>query len=315
MAEKQAKVQMCNLSKEDREELEKKYKVSETSIDKDAKTLVIKLDGGLWRNIAFTGMISAVAQKRPVKVVCSRPLAFWWNPYIKSVHGLGDRRLFQDVIRGNDYIEIEPYTQPEFFNDWVNWLEVVRKQLGLENIYYPEMYLAEREKTAYKLEWSPVLFQPFWSTMDINGSDKSYRSIPVAQAQYMVEQLNKKWYTVYTCESEKQPELRWVNTLRKITDLRYLTCLASKYPVIWCDSCMHHASVAFGKRPTVLRAGTDSWRFGYDEKENNYRMTDKPYEYVPMRVHINDFDFDNINQWTNDMSIERIDEILSKFQW
>ena len=75
---------------------------------KPEKTLVIKIDWWLWRNIAMTWLISAVAKKRKVKVIASRPLAFWWNPFIESVHGLGDRRLFQDVIRWNDYIEIEP---------------------------------------------------------------------------------------------------------------------------------------------------------------------------------------------------------------
>ena len=277
----------------------------------EQKTLVIKLDWWLWRNIAMTWLITAVAKQRPVKVICSRPLAFWWNPYIKSVHWLGDRRLFQDVIRWNDYIEIEPYTNPRFFNDWINRLEVVREQLLLDKVYYPEMYLAEWEKKAYKLQWNAILFQPFWSTMDLNWSDKSYRSIPVEKAQYIAEQLIKKWYTVYTCESEKQPELRWVNTLRKITDLRYLVWLTAKYKVIWCDSCLHHASVWFNQRPVVLRAWTDSWRFWYDEKEDNYREFDMK-AYTPMRLPMNDFDFDNSNQWTNDFSIEFIDKILSK---
>ncbi len=279
---------------------------------KNQKTLVIKLDWWLWRNIAMTWLISAVAKQRPVKVICSRPLAFWWNPFIKSVHGLGDRRLFQDVIKWNDYIEIEPYTDPKFFNDGMNWLEVVRLQLWLDKIYYPEMHLADREEKTYKLDGiKPILFQPFWSTMDINWADKSYRSIPVAQAQYIAEQLIKKGYTVYTCESEKQPELRWVNTLRKVTDLRYMVWLCSKYPVIWCDSCLHHASVWFWKHPIVLRAWTDAERFGYEWKEDNYR--EFPMKaYTPMRLPMNDFDFDNSNQWTNEFSIEFIDKILEK---
>lgn len=276
------------------------------------KTLVIKLDWWLWRNIAMTWLISAVAKQRDVKVICSRPLAFWWNPFIKSVHGLGDRRLFQDVIRWNDYIEIEPYTDPKFFNDGMNWLEVVRLQLWLDKIYYPEMHLADREKKAYKLDGiKPILFQPFWSTMDINWADKSYRSIPVAQAQYIAEQLMKKGYTVYTCESEKQPELRWVNTLRKVTDLRYMVWLCAKYPVIWCDSCLHHASVWFWKHPIVFRAWTDAERFGYEWKEDNYREFPMK-EYTPMRLPMNDFDFDNSNQWTNEFSIEFIDKVLEK---
>ena len=279
--------------------------------DTKQKTLVIKLDWWLWRNIAMTWLISAVAKQRPVKIICSRPLAFWWNPFIKSVHGLGDRRLFQDVIKWNDYIEIEPYTDPKFFNDGVNWLEVVRLQLWLDKIYYPEMHLADREKKAYKLDGiKPILFQPFWSTMDINWADKSYRSIPVAQAQYIAEQLIKKGYTVYTCESEKQPELRWVNTLRKVTDLRYMVWLCAKYPVIWCDSCLHHASVWFWKHPIVFRAWTDAERFGYEWKEDNYREFPMK-EYTPMRLPMNDFDFDNSNQWTNEFSIEFIDKVLA----
>ena len=275
------------------------------------KPLVIKIDWGLWRNIAMTWLITAVAKQRAVKVVASRPLAFRWNPFIQSVHGLWDRRLFQDVIRWNDYIEIEPYTDPKFFNDWMNRLEVVKEQLWLDNIYYPQLFLAEREKKEYKLDWiKPILFQPFWSTMDLNWSDKSYRSIPVEKAQYIAEQLIKKWYTVYTCESEKQPELRGVNTMRKVTDLRYLVWLTSKYKVIGCDSCLHHASVWFWMRPIVFRAWTDSKRFWYDDLEDNYREFEMK-AYTPMRIPMNDFDFDNSNQWTNDFSIEFIDKILS----
>ena len=70
-----------------------------------------------------------MAKKRPVKVVTSRPLVFWGNPFIKSVHGLDDRRLFEDVIKGNDYIELEPYTDPEFFNDAKNRLDIAAKHL------------------------------------------------------------------------------------------------------------------------------------------------------------------------------------------
>ena len=275
------------------------------------KDLVIKLDWGLGRNIAMTWIITEVAKKRPVRVICSRPLAFRWNPYIKSIHWLWDRRLFQDVIKWNDYIEIEPYTNPKFFNEWVNWLNIVSEQFWLDKIYYPKLYLAEREKEAYKLQWKPILFQPFGSTMDINWADKSYRSIPVAQAQYIVDQLNKKGYTVYTCESEKQPELRGVNSLRKVTDMRYMVGLTAKYQVLGCDSCLHHASVWFNQRPIVLRAWTDSWRFGYDEKEDNFREFEMK-EYTPMRLPMNDFDFDNSNQWTNNFSIEFIDKILAK---
>lgn len=97
--------------------------------DEKQQTLVIRIDGGLGRVIAMTGAITEVAKTRPVKVITSWPLVFWGNPYIQSVHGLDDRNLFADVIRGNDYIELEPYTDPGFFNNAENWLSVAARKL------------------------------------------------------------------------------------------------------------------------------------------------------------------------------------------
>jgi hypothetical protein len=44
-------------------------------------------------------------------------LVFRANPYVKEVYGVDERDLFQKVIKGNDYMELEPYTDPKFFND------------------------------------------------------------------------------------------------------------------------------------------------------------------------------------------------------
>ena len=82
MKQENQKVCQCNLTKEEAEKLNAKYRVIPSDVNKNAETLVIKLDWWLWRNIAMTWLISAVAKQRPVKVICSRPLAFWWNPFI-----------------------------------------------------------------------------------------------------------------------------------------------------------------------------------------------------------------------------------------
>ena len=152
------------------------------------KTLVIRIDGGLWRVIAMSGAITEKAKTQAVKVITSRPLVFWWNPYIKSVHWLDDRRLFEDVIKWNDYIEIEPYTDPRFFNDAKNWLYIAKKQLWIEwnEIPQPQLFLAEHEKILNKLPWDQnkiILFQPFGSSVnDKIWADKSYRSLYVKDA-------------------------------------------------------------------------------------------------------------------------------------
>ena len=274
------------------------------------KTLVIYIDWGLGRVVAMTWAITEVAKKRPVKVVTSRPLVFWGNPYIKSVHGLEDRRLFEDVIKWNDYIELEPYTDPEFFNDAKNWLYIAKKQLKIEwdKIPQPCLFLAEHEKIGNVLAWDkPILFQPFGSTMWLNWADKSYRSIPVEAAQYIADELTKKGYTLYeVIKPNAQPKLNNCQ-MCDTPDLRLVVSLCARYPVVWCDSSLHHCSKAFWKKALVVWAWTDAERYGYD---SNINMREYPNVHTPLRLSMNDFNFDISNQNSNKFTKKFLDKVI-----
>lgn len=274
-------------------------------------TLVIRIDWWLWRVIAMAWAITEVAKQRPVKVITSRPLVFWGNPYIVSVHWLDDRRLYEDVIKWNDYFELEPYKDPAFFNDWVNWLDIAAKQLWLEKPADPILFLAEHEKLDNVLDWEkPILFQPFGSTMQKNGADKSYRSLKVEDAQYLADKLKELWYTVYVVERDDQPKLDGCVQLT-VQNMRWLVTLAARYPVFWIDSSMHHAAKAFWYDSLVIWSGTDAWRFGYNNDLNI--RSDAPYEYVPFRLGI-DFNTDIINQHTNIYTKEFLDFVIDRFK-
>ena len=277
----------------------------------EQKDLVIRIDWWLGRVVAMSGAITEKAKQQPVRVITSRPLVFWGNPYIKSVHGLDDRRLFEDVIKGNDYIELEPYTKPKFFNDWVNWLKIAQEELWLDKVAEPCLFLAEHEKMGNMLAWNkPILYQPFWSTMWLNGADKSYRSIPVDAAQYIADELTKKWYTLY--EVIKQGSQPVLNNCQMCDtpDLRLVVSLCARYPVVWCDSSLHHCSKAFGKKALVVWAWTDVERYGYD---SNINMREFPMvAHTPLRLMLNDFNYDCINQHTNQFSKKFLDEVVKK---
>ena len=278
------------------------------------KTLVIRIDGWLWRVIAMSGAITEKAKQQPVKVVTSRPLVFWGNPYIKSVHGLDDRRLFEDVIKWNDYIELEPYTDPEFFNDAVNRLNIASKKLWLEKVAQPQLFLAEHEKILNKLQWNQdkiILFQPFGSVVnDSIGADKSYRSLYVKDAQYLANKLIAKWYELYEVIRKWQPEIAWCHIL-DTEDLRFVVSLCARYPVLWCDSCLHHASKSFGKQATVIRAWTDWERYWY---ESNRNFREFPLvAHTPLRLNMNDFNFDVSNQHTNQFTQAFLDKIIALY--
>lgn len=272
------------------------------------ETTVIKIDGWLWRVIAMSWAITELAKKTNVKVITSRPLVFWGNPYIKSVHWLEDRRLYEDVIQWNNYIELEPYTKPAFFNDAENWLKVAADELGLDTVPQPCLFLAEHEKMQCTLQWNnPVLFQPFGSAVQDNiWADKSYRSFYIEDAQYIATKLVENGCTPYLIIRQWQPILEWCQVL-DTPDLRWVVSLASKYPVVWCDSSMHHASKAFWKQAVVMRAGTDCERYGY---ESNINLREhKMVAHTPLRLLMNDFNFDISNQYTNKFS----KEFLNKF--
>lgn len=273
---------------------------------KEEKALVVLIDGWLGRVIAMSWAITELAKKRRVRVITSWPLVFWGNPYIESVHWVEDRRLYEDVIKGNDYKVLEPYTDSAFFNDGVNWLEIARRQLWLDEIAEPQLFLAEHEKIGNTLQGAkPILFQPFGSTMMENGADKSYRSIKVEDAQYIANRLLEAGFTVYVVERADQPKLIWCQQLT-VQDMRWLVSLAARYPVLGCDSSMHHATKAFWGRAVVVWSGTDSGRFGY-ESNINLRGNDK-YEYVPFRLGI-DFNTDIINQHSNEYTKEFLDKV------
>lgn len=279
-------------------------------VAQDQQTLVIRIDWGLGRVVAMSWAITEVAKIRPVKVVTSRPLVFRWNPFIKSVHGLDDRRLFEDVIKWNDYIELEPYTKPSFFNEATNWLDVASKELGLSKVAEPILFLAEHEKIGNILSGDkPILYQPFGSTMGLNGADKSYRSIPVEAAQYIADELTKKWYTLYEVIKQwAQPVLNNCQ-MCDTPDLRLVVSLCARYPVVWCDSSLHHCSKAFGKKALVVWAGTDKERYWYD---SNINMREFPMvAHTPLRLNMNDFNFDISNQHTNQFSRKFLDKVIA----
>lgn len=271
-------------------------------------TTVIRIDWGLGRVIAMSWAITELAKKKKVRVITPWQIVFWWNPYVESVHNSNDVDLYKNVIKGNDYIELEPYTDPRFFNEWVNRLDIASSKLGLKDVAQPQLFLAEHEKFNNILEWRWVLFQPFGSTMTKQWSDKSYRSFKIADAQYIADRLREKWYTIYQVfDKDKQPQLNWC-VVCSSTNLRWIISLAARYPVIWCDSCMHHAAKAFWKQSVVMRAATDPWRYGYDSHINLWEKW--MVEHTPMRLWQLWFNTDITNQYSNQFSPEFLNNFV-----
>lgn len=91
-------------------------------------------------------------------------------------------------------------------------------------------------------------------------------------------------------------------------DMRFVVSLCDRYPVIGCDSSLHHVAKAFKKKALVVRAGTDRERYGY---ESNINLREYPMvAHTPLRLGMNDFNYDISNQHTNEFSKEFLDNII-----
>lgn len=90
-----------------------------------------------------------------------------------------------------------------------------------------------------------------------------------------------------------------------------MVSLTARYPVLWCDSSLHHCAKAFWKQAVVVRAWTDKERYGYDSHIN---MREHPMvAHTPLRLNLNDFNFDISNQHTNEFSKKFLDEVVKNF--
>ena len=146
---------------------------------------------------------------------------------------------------------------------------------------------------------------------ELVSADKSYRSIPVESAQYIANKLIQQWFIPYeVIKPWEQPVLNWCQIL-DTPEMRFVVALCARYPVFWCDSSLHHAAKAFNKKATVVWAGTDAERYGY-ESNNNLREFPMVM-HTPLRLFLNSFNDDVSNQYTNKFTQEFLDKVIETF--
>ena len=101
-------------------------------MQKQDKSLIWHIQGGLGKNIAGTALIGDLKQKYPdrkVMLVVSHPEAFLSNPFIDRVYHLGHTPYFyQDHVEGKDVLLFrhEPYNQTA---------HITKKQHLIKNIW------------------------------------------------------------------------------------------------------------------------------------------------------------------------------------
>jgi len=232
---------------------------------------VIKIDGGIGRVIALSGVV-----KEGDIVVTSFPEVFFGRNEIK-VYPLSHPYLFEDIVYNNNWVEVEPYNDAEYYRNGKHISAVFNKLIygDLEEVapkmdfQSDEINSAKEQISNWKKEWGVkkiVMFQPFGSNIT---QDISKRAMTQEFAQKVIDKIKKVEgeYEVIYIKGEDHPELK--NCKVFPLQLRQIFALANGVDkFIGVDSFLQHLAGAINKSALVFWTGTSVNNLGYSIHKN-----------------------------------------------
>ena len=296
----------------------------------------VRIDGGIGRCIAATGVVEKFAKERKendsVSVVTSFPYIFE-GLELDRVYPIGTPFVYEDHIVKGEYLEPEPYNDSGYYKDERHISAVFNKLLSGEcEFVQPRLALSEKELAEAKLFVEHeektrgkkiVLIQPWGSgggklkpgtkTEDAEVlPDESYRSFGVEFTKKLCESLLEEGYIPFFVKSNDQIGMKDCMTFdsNALPVRQVIALIPFVSGVIACDSFLHHASAALGTPvPTiVLWAGTSEKNLGYDNQHNIKSWKRTLQE--PNRIPHDHAYYVNKNKDSNNYKVETIVEIV-----
>jgi ADP-heptose:LPS heptosyltransferase len=258
------------------------------------KSILIQINGGIGKQIAFTALTPFLAEKyKNIYIFSTKPEIFKENPYIQKVNPDTDNSFFRKLVKKDDtkIIFSDPYNNEDFIKKKKHLLNVWAEMCELENIngynLITKLYNSEEEnkianKTLQNLKEITndkfILFQ-LSGGKDINNKRNIYeekikRSYPLNYYLELINKLNKKYpnYKLirYGLLNEQIPmELKEkVLTIYPYISFKIYKNIAEKaFKVISIDSSLHHITCGI-KKTTVIWGETSPKHFGYSFHTN-----------------------------------------------
>lgn len=289
---------------------------------------VVLIEGGIGKQIAMTGVLVEAAKKSEEGIIVISPYdyIFWGLPGIE-VYSINHVRLYENVIKPNNFLHLEPYHDPETYRGGRSIVLSAAAALGLPlesrspadgpftvDDYRPRIRLSTYEKNeAEEFVSRPdnaggyIIFQPFGASHGPHG-DNTSRSMPVEFAQKLATEMAKK-YRVYQVSAPHVPVLEGCVPFSPENSPRQIMAVASKAAkIVTCDSFMNHAAVAVGRQAIVVWGSTSEKIFGYPSNIN-IREFQCP-EFIPTRLYVNDPSLDDRNSYSNQFTEKTLNKIL-----
>jgi hypothetical protein len=248
-------------------------------MQKQDKSLIWHIQGGLGKNIAGTALIGDLKQKYPdrkVILVVSHPEAFLSNPFIDRVYHLGHTPYFyQDHVEGKDVLLFrhEPYNQTahvtkkqHLIHNWCDLLGIEYKQQ--QPALFPN-YPQRMTIGLWKRQKPIMVIQTGGGPMQ--GQKFSYswsRDMPQEVASAIVQKYYQQYHIIQVTRPDGYPLEGVERVDGPLSNMELFALLIASEKRVLIDSCLQHAAAALKQKSTVLWVGTSPTVFGYNIHNN-----------------------------------------------
>ena len=245
---------------------------------------VFNINGGLGREICFTGVIDKYHEEHPeeeIIIIAGYTDIFQNKSYISRIYHHHAEYLYDDVIsKADKYFEIEPYTHIDYFKNLKHLINVsnlivnnvdefVKPNIELLDV---ETKLAKEFMINFRKE-NPnkklCLFQAFGATGKYKSGDATHRSLSDEEAEQVRDILKENDYEIYMIGHDAKekglPDTKFFKglSIRQIIGLVPFVDL-----VVGVDSFMSHLCASFDKKGIFFYKTTFVENVGYDSNIN-----------------------------------------------
>jgi len=253
---------------------------------------------------------------------------FLGHPELQDlVFDLGHKGLFENIIKPNELITLEPYREHGYYNQKKSLTESFDKLINNtddhSDLERPRIVLSKVEeinaldiiitvKEAHKKE-KTVVIQPFGRNCKLHKSghtiDDSSRSLTTDAYFYISEKIREKYNVISFTEIKFEND----KNLYADANLHQWAAIveASDY-FVGVDSVGQHMAYAFNKPGSVILGSTFSENISYPNYFNIVEKKNIQKRYSPIRIHGLDGELtDRYNDACMEFTQEELDEITN----
>jgi hypothetical protein len=253
---------------------------------------------------------------------------FIGNPELQDLaFDLGHKGLFENIIKPNELITLEPYREHGYYNQEKSLTESFDKLINNtddhSDLERPKIFLSKTEeinaldvieqaKEAHKKK-KTVVIQPFGRGCSMHKSghtfDASSRSLSTNDYFYISERIRKKYNLIAFSEIKFEND----KNMYVETNLRHWAGIieAADY-FIGVDSVGQHMAYAFNKPGSVIVGSTFPENISYPKYFNIIEKKGINRKYSPIRIHGLDGDLaDRYNDYCMDFTEQELEKITN----